>query len=242
MRQKGSLVNVGLGMTLGSHITPLSRTFIEQADIVFVGASNNLVEEWVKTMNNNVISLQPYYVEGQSRKITYKKWVDLIMTEVRKDKKVCGAFYGHPGVFAWAPHESIRQAKAQGYIAHMEPGVSAEDCLYADIGIDPGTCGCSHFEATQFLIKNKLFDSSGYLILWQVSITGDTTLTKLTTNESDKLVLVNKLLETYPQNHQIILYECAVLPIDQTRIENIKLKDLATITMSGKTTVVIPPL
>jgi hypothetical protein len=124
----------------------------------------------------------------------------------------------------------------------MEPGVSAEDCLYADIGIDPGTCGCSHFEATQFLIKKKLFDSSSYLILWQVSLTGDTSLTKFSTNESDKLILVNKLLETYPKDHEIIIYECAVLPIDQTRIENIRLKDLATIAISGKTTVIIPPL
>ncbi|MBL4660894.1 MAG: hypothetical protein JKY19_11105, partial [Alcanivoracaceae bacterium] len=119
MKQKGSLINVGLGMTLGSHITPLSRSFIENADVVFVGASNNLVEEWVKTMNSDVRSLQTYYSEGTSRRLTYQKWVELMMTEVRAGKKVCGAFYGHPGVFARAPHESIRQAQKEGYLAHM---------------------------------------------------------------------------------------------------------------------------
>ena len=34
--QKGSWVCVGTGMTLGSHISPLSRSYIEQADVVFV--------------------------------------------------------------------------------------------------------------------------------------------------------------------------------------------------------------
>ncbi len=34
--QKGSLVCVGTGMTLGSHISPLARSYIEQADVVFV--------------------------------------------------------------------------------------------------------------------------------------------------------------------------------------------------------------
>ena len=242
MKQKGSLINVGLGMTLGSHITPLSRSFIENADVVFVGASNNLVEEWVKTMNSDVRSLQAYYSEGTSRSLTYNKWVELMMAEIRAGKKVCGAFYGHPGVFAKAPHESIRQAKKEGYMAHMEPGISAEDCLYADLGIDPGDNGCAHFEATQFLLKKKVFDATTYLVLWQVSLTGDTSFAKLSTSVDEKQQLVDVLLNTYPDKHLITLYECAVLPIDQTRIEKIELKDLAHAKISGKTTVVIPPI
>ncbi len=134
--KKGRLVNVGLGMTLGSHITPLSRNFIEKADIVFVATSNNIVEQWVQSMNKNVISLQQYYQEGTSRMITYRKMVDVMMQQVRAGKNVCGAFYGHPGVFAWAPHESIKQAKKEGFQAHMEPGVSAEDCLYPNLDIE----------------------------------------------------------------------------------------------------------
>ena len=33
----GTLVCVGVGMTLGSHLTPLSRSYIEDADVVFAG-------------------------------------------------------------------------------------------------------------------------------------------------------------------------------------------------------------
>ncbi|HPI96345.1 MAG TPA: SAM-dependent methyltransferase [Gammaproteobacteria bacterium] len=242
MKHKGKLVNVGLGMTLGAHITPISRNYIEKADVVFVAASNNLVEHWVKEMNPDVRSLQKYYQEGISRMKTYRKMVEAILSEVRLGKNVCGAFYGHPGVFAWAPHESIRQAKAEGFQAHMEPGISAEDCLYADLGIDPGRFGCTHLEASQFMFRNKSIDSTSYLILWQVGIAGDKSLSKFSTPKEYKKVLVDILLKTYPADFKIILYECAVLPIEHTFIKEINVSDLQDTAISLKTTVVFPPL
>ena len=240
--QKGSLVNVGLGMTLGSHITPLSRNYIEKADVVFVAASDSLIEQWVMTMNKDVRSLQGYYKEGMSRMITYNNVIDAMMQEVRNGKNVCGAFYGHPGVFSWAPHELVKIAKSEGYKAHMQPGISAEDCLYADLAIDPGKTGCAHFEATQFMCNNRVFDVSAYLVLWQISIAGDKSLAKFSVAKDYIQILVELLLETYPENHQVTLYECAVLPTNYPRIENISLSKLAQLALNLKTTLVIPPL
>jgi len=239
--KKGRLVNVGLGMTLGSHITPLARNFIEKADVVFVAASNELIEEWVKTMNPQVISLQSYYQEGLSRMVTYENMVAAIMAEVRVGKQVCGAFYGHPGVFAWPPHESIKQAKAEGYQAHMEPGISAEDCLYADLGIDPGKFGCAHFEASQFVFNHRVFDPSAYLVLWQIAMAGDKTMKTFTTEPAQRQMLVDLLMKTYAADHEVILYECPVLPIEQTVIVKCQLKDLAHQNVSLKSTLVVPP-
>lgn len=237
----GSLVNVGLGMTLGAHITPISRNFIEKADVVFVSASNVLIEEWVKTMNDNVISLQKFYAKGLSRMVTYKNMTEAILTEVRAGKNVCGAFYGHPGVFAWPPHATIKQARLEGFTAHMEPGVSAEDCLYADLGIDPGKTGCAHFEATQFLFNHRPFDPSAYLILWQISLAGDKTMETFETTSEQRQLLVDVLLDTYPGDHQVILYECAVLPIEAVRVDQVSLSELAAQPVNLKTTLVIPP-
>ena len=241
MSKSGSLVNVGLGMTLGAHLTPLSRTIVEQADVVFVAASNQLVEEWVKTMNDHVISLQPLYEEGKSRRVTYTEMNERIMNEVRLGKTVCGAFYGHPGVFALTPHETIKMARDEGFKAHMEPGVSAEDCLYADLGIDPGTLGCAHFEVNNFIFNRTKFDPSAYLMLWQVGLAGDRSLKVFSTTVDAKQLLVDMLLMTYPENHEVILYECAVLPIETFQTDYVFLKDLATARMSMKTTLIIPP-
>jgi len=38
----------------------------------------------------------------------------------------------------------------------MLPGISAEDCLFADIGVDPGIYGCQSFEATDLFVNESL--------------------------------------------------------------------------------------
>ena len=64
------------------------------------------------------------------------------------------------GVFAQAPRKAIEQARLEGFPARMEPGISSEDCLYADVGIDPGARGCQHVEATQFMMYRRRIDPS----------------------------------------------------------------------------------
>ncbi|MET4570125.1 SAM-dependent methyltransferase [Rhodanobacter soli] len=240
-RSPGSLVCVGLGMTLGSHLGPLARSHIEQADVVFAGLSDGIVELWLNKMHPDVRSLQPYYHEGKSRMQTYREMVEAILTEVRAGKRVCGVFYGHPGVFAWAPHKSIEVARSEGYPAHMEPGISAEDCLYADLGIDPGRYGCQHFEASQLLFYRRRIDPTAYLVLWQVGLVGDQSLARFSTGPAYKQVLVDVLARDYPLDHEITIYRSATLPIQQARIERVRLGDLPQAKVEMEDTVVVPP-
>jgi precorrin-3B methylase len=237
----GSLVCVGIGMTLGSHITPLSRSYIEQSDVVFAGTSNGIIELWLAKMNADVRSLQQYYREGKSRMETYREMVDAMLTEVRAGKRVCGAFYGHPGVFAWPTHKAIEIARAEGYRAHMEPGVSAEDCLYADLGIDPGKYGCQHYEATQLMLYQRRIDPSAYLIVWQVGVAGDQSLARFSTGVAHRQALVDILGRDYPMDHEVVLYEAATLPTQSARMERVKLMELADADVDMHTTLVIPP-
>ncbi len=230
-----------MGMTLGSHLTPLARSHIEQADVVFAGLSDGIVEMWLQRMHPDVRSLQPYYREGKSRLKTYRQWVDLMMAEVRAGKRVCGVFYGHPGVFAWSPHKVIEVARAEGYEAHMEPGVSAEDCLYADLGIDPGRFGCQHFEASQLLFYERRLDPSAYLVLWQVALVGDRSLARFATGAPYRQVLLDLLSRDYPAEHEIILYRAATLPIERPRVRRIALRDLPHVPLTAEDTVVLPP-
>jgi hypothetical protein len=164
-----------------------------------------------------------------------------MLAEVKAGKKVVGAFYGHPGVFAWVPHNAIKQARELGFTAHIEPGISAEDCLYADLGIDPGTYGCQHYEASQFMFYKRNIDTAAYLILWQVGVAGDRTLAKFSTNAAYRKILVELLRQYYPAEHQVILYEAVTLPIQQRRIEQLPLSALPDALMDLKTTLVIPP-
>lgn len=239
--KQGSIVCVGLGMVLGAHISPLSRNFIAQADVVFVGASEKLVELWVTELNADTISLQQFYQEGKDRRLSYHQMVEAMMAEVRKGKNVVGAFYGHPGVFAWAPHQVISVAIQEGFQAHMEPGISAEACLYADMAIDPGKFGVKHTEATQFMLYERAVDLTAYLILWQIGFAGDTSLSKYQTGNESRTILKSLLLNYYPSDHKVAIYEAATLPTEQTRVEWLVIDCLDTVEIQHHSTLVIPP-
>lgn len=241
MKQHGSLACVGLGMMLGAHLAPRSRSHIEQADVVFVLVSDSLVELWVQEMRPDARSLQPYYAEGKSRLVTYAQMIEAMLEEVRQGKHVCGVFYGHPGVFAQVPHQAIERARGEGFDAHMEPGISAEDCLYADLGIDPGTFGCQHYEASQFMFYQRRIDPSAYLVLWQVGIAGDRSLSRFATGAPYRQLLVELLALDYPLDHEVIAYEAATLPITTPRMGRMPLSGLVEAQLDVQTTLVIPP-
>jgi uncharacterized protein YabN with tetrapyrrole methylase and pyrophosphatase domain len=239
--QAGSIVLVGTGITLGSHISPLSRSYIENADVVFAGVADGITELWLKEMNNDVRSFGPLYAEGKSRHITYREMVELMLAEVRLGKKVVGAFYGHPGVFAYAPHKVIELARAEGYAAHMEPGISAADCLHAELGIDPGKVGCQYFETSQLMFYQRNIDPTAYLVLWQVGIAGDQSMARYATGSAYRQVLVDLLAVHYPLQHEVTLYEAAGLPFQQPTIIKLPLSALPEAEMNRKTTLVVPP-
>ena len=168
----GSLTVVGTGIQLVGHLTLAAKAWIEQADKVLFAVADPVTAKWLQTLNPTAEAL-PYNTNNQRRRETYREMVDRILAEVRQELNVCAVFYGHPGVFAYPTHEAIKQARHEGFRAQMLPGISAEDCLFADLGIDPGRNGCQSFEATDFLIRRRKFDPTSALILWQIAMTGN---------------------------------------------------------------------
>lgn len=242
MESKGSFVVVGLGMMLGAHLSPRSRSEIEQADAVFALVSDAIVELWLQRMRPDLRSLQPYYAEGKRRTDSYREMIDAMMTEVRAGRRVCGVFYGHPGVFAQVPHHAVARARAEGFEAEMQPGISAEDCLYADLGVDPATYGCQHYEASQLLFFRRRLDPSAYLVIWQIGLTGDRSLARYGTGPAYRRLLIERLVEAgYPPEHEVVIYEAATLPIATPRIERIPLSGLAAADVRLQSTLAVPP-
>jgi uncharacterized protein YabN with tetrapyrrole methylase and pyrophosphatase domain len=239
---KGIFVAVGLGMMLGAHISPRARSEIEHADVVFVLVSDGIVELWLQEMRPDMRSLQPYYAEGKRRTDSYREMIEAMLSEVRAGKHVCGVFYGHPGVFAQVPHHAVAQARAEGFDADMQPGISAEDCLYADLGIDPGTYGCQHYEASQLMFYRRRVDPSAYLILWQIGLAGDHSIARFATGAPYRRLLVELLIgEGYSHDHEIVLYEAATLPISEPRMQRMPLSAIVDAELHLQTTMVVPP-
>lgn len=236
----GSLIVVGTGIRAGIQLTDEARDAIERADEVLFVVADPIAAGVVRRLNPRARTLDHLYEPGTERQRTYEAMVEEIMAPVRAGLAVCAAFYGHPGVFGTPGHAAVRQARAEGYEAVMLPGISAEDCLFADLGIDPGTSGCQSYEATHFLSRRPAVDTDAVLILWQVSVLGRSDA--VTEPDLTGLpLLVERLLELYPPDHEVIAYEASPYPIADARVHRGPLASLAASDLPWLTTIVLAP-
>lgn len=239
--KKGSLVIVGTGIKAVGQLTLEAIAWMKQADSLLYVVGDPIAEEVIKQSNPSALSLATYYQEGMARIHTYNAMVEHILGCVRNGDVTVGAFYGHPGVFAYPSHESIRRARAEGYSAKMLPGISAEDCLFADLGVDPAVSGCQSYEATDFLFNNPVIDSSSQLILWQIGTLGDWTFKTRQYDTRAMPLLVQRLAAYYPMEHPVILYEAATLPNVEHTSSQIPLCYLSSFPVTSAMTLYIPP-
>ncbi|RFF27064.1 MULTISPECIES: SAM-dependent methyltransferase [unclassified Wenzhouxiangella] len=240
MQQHGELVVVGCGIQLGRHVSERAVSEIMEADALFV-LSDAAAFDWIAGQRPDAIGLTDCYDDGTDRRETYRQMTAMIVDSVRAGQRVCAVFYGHPGVFAQVPHAAIEQVRCEGFRARMEPGISAEACLYADLGLDPGTRGVQSIEATRLLAYRHRLDPTALVLLWQVALAGNLACIGFEPDPERLQVLVDKLSQWYRPDTPVILYEAAQLPIEEFRADWMILADLPTARYKEYTTLVIPP-
>jgi len=219
--------------------TPETRSAIERADKVLYLA-DVIGERWIASLNSKGDSLHHLYSADRPRAETYRAMVDVILSAVREGLDVCVAFYGHPGVYVTPSHEAIRQARREGFTARMLPGISAEDSLFADLGVDPGEWGWHSYEATDFLLYGRVADPSVPLVLWQLGAIGERRARKGPNREA-LLVLEDRLRERYGPDHEVVVYEASPYPIGAPLILRVTLENLPANEVRPMATLYVPP-
>lgn len=238
----GSLIVVGTGFLVAGQVTAEALAAMEGADRLLYVVSDAATRQWLVTLNPRSESLEDAYADGRLRTESYREMVSRILAPVRAGSRVCVAFYGHPGIFVHPSHEAIRQARAEGFPARMLPGISAEDCLFADLGLDPATAGCRSYEATDFLVRRRPVDPTTNLVLWQVGAIGVATYHRQSVWPGRGLqVLAEVLLEHYPPEHPVVLYTAATLPVVEPEIVGLPLARLAETEATVAATLLVPP-
>jgi hypothetical protein len=150
-------------------------------------------------------------------------------------------FYGHPGFFVYPAHEMVRRARASGFETRMLPGVSSLDTLITEFGVDPADAGLQIYEATQFLLRRVVPETTAVLVLLQVGMVGLVTATREASSAAALEALVQHLCAYYPRNHVATLYESARQVLLAPRAEHIRLETLPNAAVAQVTTLVIPP-
>lgn len=239
----GQLVVVGTGLRTVGQMTTESIAWIRAADRVLYVVGDPVAERAIHDLNPDLSeSLQTLYGEGQDRLATYENMVERILQCVRAGERVCAVFYGHPGVFVYPSHESVKRARAEGFSAVMLPGVSAEDCLFADLCIDPAATGCLSYEATDFLFNQRAVDPASALVLWQIGILGNGHYRAEGRYPTPLMpFLIEKLSASYPLTHQAVVYEAAVHLGCSPRLTPVALAHLQQVDLSAASTLFVGP-
>jgi Tetrapyrrole (Corrin/Porphyrin) Methylases len=236
------LTVVGTGIRAGLQTTPESLECIRSASKVLFLVADLVSHLWIQKLTPTAESMHELYEKGTHRLNIYNRIVDRILATLRREKDLCVVFYGHPGAFVYPAHEAIRLARAEGFMARMLPGVSAEANLLSDLGVDPGVVGIQSYEATNFLLNKYRFDTSAGLILWQIGLFGYSYWDpeyKANTKSLD--VLVGYLADHYGASHEVVLYEAAEFPLAKPTAERLPLSRLPQTRISGVATLYIPP-
>jgi uncharacterized protein YabN with tetrapyrrole methylase and pyrophosphatase domain len=232
---------VGTGIRPGLHLTQEARTRIEGADDVLYLLAEVAPTGWIHRLNPAAESLLPIYRPGRDRDDVYEEIVETVLTRVRDGRDVCMVTYGHPSVFDDSSHEAVRRAREEGFRAAIFPAISSLDCLFVDLGIDPGGLGLQMHDATDFLVFRRTPDVTVPLVLWQISVIGHTRTTG-TIDRHGLRVLAERLRELYGEDHEVVVYEASPFPVGSPLVERTPLHGLADAGVTGLSTLYVPPV
>jgi precorrin-2 methylase len=237
----GSLTVVGTGIEIGGQLTPQARVAFENAEEALYLVADPVAAAWLEELNPRARSLHTHYERGSPRLEAYEAMISEMLSPLGAGRTVCTAFYGHPGIFVYPGQEAIRRARRDGFEARMLPGISAIDCLWCDLGIDPALDGCQIYHATDFVLQRRQPDTGATLVLLQISVIGQ--LAYLEEPDWSRLpVLVEYLGTFYPLDHEVIGYEASPYLVTRPIVERVALDQLATAALRPAMTLVVPPV
>lgn len=235
----GSLTIVGAGIRPGLHTTREAIARIRSADKVLYLLAEIAPVAWLEDLNPSAESMEDFYRPDRPFAEVYEDVVSTIMQHVRKPQDVCVVFYGHPGVFDRTSRDAVDRARGEGFPARILPGITAEDCLYVDLELDPGASGMQSFDATDFLVRRRTPDVTVPLILWQVGIVGGSR-TMGEVRRAGLEVLAERLGELYGGDHELVVYEATPFPVGRPMIERCSVRELQNAGVTGLSTVFVP--
>jgi len=234
----GSLTVVGTGIEAGGHLTPRAKSAWEDADEALYLVADPITTRLLHELNPRARSLHGLYAAGRPRVEAYEAMIDEILEPARRGKRVCAAFYGHPGFFVYPGHEAVGRARAEGIAASMQPAISSVDCLFADLGIEAGF-GCQIYAADDFVERLLRPDPAATLLLLQIGVIGRHDHVE-EPDWSGLPILVEHLSEFYAPDHEVIGYEASPYGVVGPIVERAPLARLPEASLTGGMTLVVP--
>ena len=207
--RRGSLVIVGSGIRILGQLTVEAIARIKGADKVLHIVSDPIAEAVLERLNpGRSETLAGYYAAGKPRIDSYHEMVDRVLECVRSGLKVCVVTYGHPGIFAYPTHESIRRAPLRRVRCPDGP---------RDLGGGlpvRGTWASTRRPSDACPSKRPISSCTGTASTrpaWSSSGRSASSACSTSLSDGPELfalpLLVERLSESYPADHPVIIYQ-----------------------------------
>jgi hypothetical protein len=137
---------------------------------------------------------------------------ELMLREVRRGRSVVGLFHGHPGYFVKSGRRALAIAEMEGFETVLLPGISATDCLFSDLRIDPGVIGVQIMKAGHVLRENVSLATDNHVVLIQIGSVGDNTFSFTGFKHTKFDRYFDKLISIYGDEHDSVYYVASIFP------------------------------
>lgn len=235
---------VGLGMRSVDQLTREARRAIQGCTTLYVVDSSPGIQSYFTALGLEVVDLSRHYAEGKDRLQTYLEMSKEVISGAINKGPVSFGLYGHPTVFAYPPFVIKAVAESFGLTVGVVPGVSALDCMLAELMIDPATDGMQMFEATDIVIRKRTLLVDVHTLIWQIGAleTGLYSKNPSTPGRFDRFL--DHIAGFFPVHHPVSAIFVSDNPLIPSIIYRFKLKDLPEYgdRLHGGFTLHIPPL
>jgi precorrin-3B methylase len=217
---------VGLGIVNIDQITREAEACIKKSKQVFYIEKGIGIDEFLTQLCPNVTNLSTEYVINGDRLKTYHTMAAKVLEAALNNPPVTFALYGHPTIFAYPPFLVYEAAKELDLKVKVMPGISAMDCIFSELMIDPATNGIQMFEATDLLIRQRPLQTDVPVLLWQIGAV-ETALYSRSVSKPKRFERIkNYLLKFYPGEHLVQSIYCSNYPLMASTILKFKIADI----------------
>lgn len=208
---------LGLGILNIDHITRETERLISEVNEVLYVDTGLATGPWLEERCPHVTPLfAESYAPGDNRLSAYHHMAARVVDAALARAPVAFAMQGHPLVGVTAPRLIRLLAGALELSVSVHPGISALDCLLAELELDPVSSGIQMVEATDLLLRRRPLDPTMPLLIWQIGAIESVLYSRRISRPERFERIRSFLLRTYPATHRVSAFFVSPHPLVPT--------------------------
>lgn len=236
---------IGLGIQSVRHITREAEAAISRSKEVLYISADFGIREFLEERCPKVTDLHTVsYHEANERMDAYDTMSAKVIEAALDHPPVTFALYGHPMVFVAPSRLVIESSRILDLRVRVLPAISAMDCLFVDLELDPSLQGLQSYEATDLLLRRRPLQPDVPCLIWQIGAVESILYTERMNKPGRFSRIKQYLLQYYPPDHRMTIVHSSTHPLVKSQIVTCSIAEMDkhAVDLHQGATVYIPPV